>query len=57
MRYRALMEAKQILKKVYVKGVHSSWWLQTQYICQSVPLATSPKPLSSKYSFGLVNII
>ncbi len=24
---------------------------------QSVPLATSPKPLSSKYSFGLVKII
>ncbi len=31
--------------------------LYTVYILQSVPLATSPKPLSSKYSFRLVNII
>ncbi len=26
-------------------------------LSQTVPLATSPKPLSSKYSFGLVKII
>ncbi len=30
-------------------GVYPQKW-------QSVPLATSPKPLSSKYSFGLVKI-
>ncbi len=30
---------------------------KTNEVMQSVPVATNPKPLSSKYSYGIVKII
>ncbi len=38
-------------------GFHHDITMHSHIYMQSVPLATSPKPLSNKYSFGLVKII